>query len=243
MKEVSIEEIVETFDRRYYRKKMTNLCISFLIVLLGVTSLCYGLSLESTPTIFRFMTVDGTIFTTLGAIAFIGVNLVEILNHTELTNMFVYYIRLSAAVAESVILIVVMTSRLPFFSEHLQLANRYDTFAMHLLIPLLGISSFLINDSPIGKLTPKQRWNGTWFVTFYAVVILSLIVTKALPAHLIPYFFVDIWQTPWHMIAFAFFFVYGITYLMSWRLSEWNRKLSWLWFRNIAGKKPGDSGR
>ncbi len=112
------DRIQEAFDRRYRVKKATNLTVSAVIALLGVTSFLYGLRLEPMPTIFRWMTVDGTLFTTFGAIVYIAVNLVELLRKTELTRMSAYYIRLSSAVAESVILSVVLVSQLPFFPEH-----------------------------------------------------------------------------------------------------------------------------
>ena len=101
------DDVLHAFDRRYRRKKLTNLCISVLIAALGVSSFLYGIRLESIRTIFRWMTVDGTVFTTLGALAFIVINLVEIWRNTEMTRKLVYYIRLSSAVAESVIFIVV----------------------------------------------------------------------------------------------------------------------------------------
>ena len=112
------DRIQEAFDRRYRVKKATNLTVSAVIALLGVTSFLYGLRLEPMPTIFRWMTVDGTLFTTFGAIVYIAVNLVELLRKTELTRVSAYYIRLSSAVAESVILSVVLVSQLPFFPEH-----------------------------------------------------------------------------------------------------------------------------
>ena len=151
-----------------------------------------------------------------------------------MTRTSVYFIRLSAAVAEAVIFIVVLFSQLPIFSEHLPINDRYDSFVMHVLIPVLGVTSFLINDSPIGKLTRIQRWRGTWFVTFYAVNILALIASERLPAELIPYFFLDYRNVHWSIVAFAAVFVYTVGYLMSWRISEWNRRLSWLWFKNIV---------
>ena len=125
-------------------------------------------------------------------------------------------------------------SQLPFFPGHLPIFDRYDSFVMHVLIPLLGIGSFLINDSPIGRLTPKQRWQGTWFVSYYAVNILILIGTGLLPAELIPYPFLNYRENGWGVFFAAFVFVYGCGYLMGWALSEWNRKLSWLWFKDIA---------
>ena len=225
--------VFEAFEHRYRQKKTINICISGLIAILGITSFLYGIRLESIPTIFRWMTVDGTIFTTLGAIAFIAINIVEVSKNTEMTRTTVYYIRLSSAVAESVIMIVVLFSQLPFAMEHLPMFDRYDSFVMHVLVPLLGISSFLMNDSPIGKLSATQRLHGTWFVSFYAVIVVPLIATGAIPTDMIPYFFLDFRHYAW-ATAIAFVFIYGCAYLMGWYLSEKNRKLSWLWFKGIA---------
>ena len=194
------DELQAAFDRRCRQKKTTNITISVMIVVLGVSSFLFGLRLEPMPTIFRWMTVDGTVFTTVGAFLFI----------------------------------VVMFSQLPFFAEHLPIFDRYDSFVMHVLIPILGVESFLINDSPVGKLSPAKRWHGTWFVTVYAVVILALIEIGRLPSEMIPYFFLDYRQNGWGIFLLAFAFVYGSAYLMAWRLSEWNRRLSWRWFKGIT---------
>lgn len=233
-KNVDVDAILSEMDERVLEKKLTNVCISILILILGVSSFTYGLTLEPSITIFRFMTVDGTLFTTLGALVFIIVNLLEVWWKTEITSPVIYYIRLSSAVAEMVIFIVVMFSQLPVFEEHIPVVDRYDSFVMHVLIPVLGVSSFVLNDSPIGKLTPLKRWNGTWFVSCYAVVIFCLIGRGILPQELIPYFFLDVQSNPWSTTAFAFVFIYGVAYLMAWALSELNRKLSWLWFWNVT---------
>ncbi len=231
------DEIQAAFDRQYRKKKLANLIISALIAVLGVTSFLYGLRLESIRTIFRWLTVDGTVFTTVSAILCIAVNLVEALRNTELTRRTVYYLRLSSAVAESVIFVVVLFSQLPFFPEHLPVLDRYDSFVMHVLVPLLCVESFLINDPPIGKLRPKQRWWGTWFVTYYAVNILTLIVAGWLPPELIPYPFLNYKENGWGVFLAAFVFVYGCGYLTAWGISEGNRKLSWLWFKGVARVK------
>ena len=228
------DSVWEAFEHRYVYKKITNIAISAIIVILGVSSFCFGWQIEPSITIFRYMTVDGTMFTTAGAAVFIIANMVELLRHTELTWPSVYYIRLSAAVAESVIVIVVVFSQLPFFSEHLPVTDRYDSFVMHVLVPVLGITSFLVNDPPIGKLTSAQLWRGTWFVTVYAAIILSFIGSERLPSELIPYFFLDFRNNHWSVLVCAFVFVYASAYLMAGRLSEWNRRLSWLWFKDIA---------
>lgn len=232
-----IDRIIRIFNDRYRKKKLTNLGISAVIAILGITSFIYGLHLEPSVTIFRFMTVDGTIFTTIGALLYIIVNLVEIVKLTELTNIFVYYLRLSSAVAETVILIVVLFSQLPVFSQHLPVFDRYDSFIMHAVIPVSAVASFLLNDSPIGRLSARRRWHGTWFITFYAIIIFRLIGTGKLARELIPYFFLDIKNNPWYITVIAFVFIYGAAYLMSWCLSEGNRILSWVWFHNLTRGK------
>lgn len=231
---MQITDYLAAFSRRYQRKKMTNLAVSALIAFLGISSFLYGLQLEPIPTIFRWMTVDGTLFTTFGAVFFIVVNIVEMVRKTELTRVSVYYIRLSSAVAESVIISVVLVSQFSFFPEHLPLFDRYDSFVMHVLVPLLGILSFMINDSPIGRLRPLSYWRGTWFVTCYGVVILSLIGTGRLPSESIPYPFLNYKDNGWLMFFLAFVFIYSCGYLMARGISNGNRRLSWLWFAGIT---------
>ena len=235
------DAVQAALERQYVKKKRANLTISMLIVVLGFTSFLFGLTLEPMPTIFRWLTVDGTLFTTVSALVCTIVNLVEVLRNTEMTRLSAYYLRLSSAVAESVIFIVVLFSQLPIFPEHLPIFDRYDSLVMHLLIPLLGIESFVINDPPIGRLRPMQRWQGTWFVSYYAVNMVILIGTGMLPPELIPYFFLNFRDNGWGVFLAAFVFVYGCGYLMAWGISEANRRLSWLWFRNIA--RTGAEGR
>lgn len=230
----TLENLLKKFKKRYRRKKYTNLIVSFLIVIFGFSSFIYGLQFEPHITVFRFMTVDGTLFTTLGSLIYILVNIIEVRNNTELTSISVYYIRLSSAVAEMVIFLVVIFSHLPFFSESIPVMERYDLFIMHAVIPPLTMVSFAINDSPIGKLKPLNRWHGTWFITIYAVIILTFVVTGILETALIPYFFLDVIHNPLWLSAVAFIFIYGAAYLMAWFLSELNRRLSWLWFKNFA---------
>lgn len=227
------DSYIENFNRRYWNKKYTNLVISAVIVLLGISSFIFGLHLEPRVTIFRFMTVDGTLFSTFGALIYIIVNIFEIRHNTELTRISVYYIRLSSAVAEMVICMVAFLSHLPFFSRSIPIIDRYDSFIMHAIVPVLTVVSFVLNDSPIGRLNILERLHGTWFVTFYAVVILTLIGTGRIEGKLIPYFFLDIKNNPAWISILSFMIIYGIGYLMGWFLSETNRKLSWLWFKGF----------
>ena len=183
-RDIDIERVEKALDRSLIRKNTANICVSAVILLLGVTSFLYGLTLEPSVTIFRFLTVDGTLFTTCGALACIIINLVEIFRREDIVFTATYYIRLSMAVAESVIFIVVVFSQLPVFAQHLPMFDRYDSFVMHVVIPILGVASFLFNDSPIGKLSPEKCLLGASYVSVYAVIIVTLISTERLPVFL-----------------------------------------------------------
>ena len=222
------------FNRRYRLKKKTNLRICLLIIFLGVSSLIYMVRTDSEGILmFRWMTVDGTIFTTVMSVFYVAVNLVEILRDTELTSKAAYYARLSSAVTEGLILIIVLLSQLPVFTEHMHIL-RYDMFNMHILMPILTICSFAANDAPIGKTSALKKFHGTWFVSVYAVVIVLLISTEVIDAAHIPYFFLDVKNMTWYMIIGVLIIIYGIGYLLSVLFSFLNRKLSWIWFKNIA---------
>ena len=231
-----IEQIERLFKHRYQIKKTVNLLISIVIVVLGITSVVFIWNYDRDGLLtFRWMTVDGTIFTTVIALFYVAVSILELMRYTELTNLNVYFMRLASAVAESLIMVVVLLSQLPISPEHMHLF-RYDMFNMHLLIPVLTVLSFILNDSPIGELTFWQKLHGTWFVTLYAAVILTLIATGILPHEQIPYFFLDVANIPVLMTIICFVFIYALGYLLSHCLSKWNRRLSWLWFRGVASK-------
>ena len=229
-----IERIERRFRQRYEIKKLVNLLISLVIVLSGSLSVAYIWRYDGDGLLtFRWMTVDGTIFTTAIALFYVAVNLQEMARYEELTSRLVYFTRLASAVAESLILVVVLLSQLPISPEHMHIF-RFDMFQMHILIPLLTILSFILNDSPIGKLSVWQKLQGTWFITLYAAVILTLILTGVIPAEQIPYFFLDVAHMPAAAFLGCFVFIYALGLLLSHLLSGWNRKLSWLWFWRVT---------
>ena len=233
-----IERIEQLFKRRYRIKKLVNLLISIVIVILGVLSVIYIWKFDREGVLtFRWMTVDGTIFTTVIAMIFAVVSILEIMHYTELTRITVYYMRLASAVAESLIMVVVLLSQVPFSPEHMHIF-RFDMFNMHLLIPVLTVLSFILNDSPIGKLNFRQKLRGTWFVTLYAAVILTLIVSGVISAGQIPYFFLDVFHMPILVFCGCFAFTYFLGFMLSHFISTWNRKLSWLWFKDVAKGLP-----
>lgn len=236
MTEVNFEALEKDYLGRFRKKKRVNISVCSLIFILGVLSVIFIFKFDKEGIMtFRWLTVDGTIFTTVGALIYIVVNLIEMYGKTEVTYISAYYVRLSCAVAEALIMTVVLMSQLPIFEEHMHIF-RFDMFNMHILIPVLTISSFVLNDAPIGKIKPFYRLRGTWFVTFYSVVIITLILTDTITGSMIPYFFLDFDNMSASLILITFVVIYGSAYLLSWGISELNRKLSWRWFKNVIRK-------
>ena len=229
-----LEKLQAHFDRRYREKKILNLFVGGVIIVMCVFALIYMANIDREGILMlRWMTVDGTLFTLILTVFFFVVNIVELRRNTELTRRAVYFTRLSSAVAESVILIVVLISQLPIFPMHMHIA-RPDMFCMHIAIPILMIASFTMNDSPLGRLSRKETLYGTSYVTFYAVIVLSLIGSGVIKREQIPYGFMDIeaMSIPVIIATIAAFYVMG--YALSSGLSKMNRKLYWRWFRPRA---------
>ena len=218
---------LEIFNAKYRKKKITNLILSLIIVLLGIFALYYIFVFEDGGLkTFRWLTVDGTIFATFLTAIAVVVNIVEFKKYTELTKTFVYLIRLSSVVTEGIIFIVVMISQLPCFTDHMHL-TRPDMFLMHVLIPILTTISFIYNDSPIGKFRLRWVFAGNAYAFTYAVTVVTLIALGVITQDKIPYFFLDIRQTgiPTVLLcATAIFFIgMGLCYV----LVELNRKVYW----------------
>lgn len=226
-----LEKLEKNFDRRYRKKKVLNLIVGTLIIAMCVFALIRMAGIDREGLLMlRWMTVDGTLFTLMLTIFFFIVNIVELRRNTEMTRRAIYFTRLSSAVAESMIFITVLISQLPVFPMHLHL-TRPDMFCMHIAIPILVIVSFTMNDSPLGKLTRIETFYGTSYVTFYAVIILSLIGSGVIKREDIPYGFLDIkaMSIPLIIATIAVFYVMG--YTLSSSLSKMNRKLYWTWFK------------
>ncbi len=228
-----IELIEKRFEQRYKTKKKLNSVICAVIALLGTTSIMFIFDYDNDGLYtFRWMTVDGTTFTTVIAYICLIVNIVEIRKYTELTSIAVYYMRLSSAVAEGLIITVVLLSQLPFSQDHMHIF-RYDMFNMHILIPLLTIVSFVTNDSPIGYIKPIKRFHGTWFITVYAVTIVAFILRGSIPDDMIPYDFLDIANMSLAEIAGVLLIIYTIGYSFSHMLYRLNKRLSFKMLRVI----------
>lgn len=231
-----LEKSLNNFDKRYRMKKITNLIFSIIIVCMGIFSFIFIWNYDKEEMLtFRWMTVDGTLFTTILTFMVIIANLYELIRKRELSRHFVYLVRLASAVAEGIILIVVLISQLPFFDEHMHLA-RIDMFFMHLCIPLLTILSFITNESPEKKLSIFDITVGTSFVIVYLLIIITMIQTGVLTGATIPYPFLD-FQSYGIIVPIGFFVIAYIgAAALAYYLSVWNRKVYWSWFRNVMRK-------
>lgn len=231
-----IELIEIGFRRRFKIKKLVNLIVCAVIAVLGITSFLYIWNYDGDGILtFRWMTVDGTVFSTVIAIVYCVASVLEMTKYTEITFNFVYYLRLASAVAEGLIIVVVLLSQLPFSPQHMHIL-RYDMFNMHIVIPILTVASFVFNDSPMGKLKARKILHGMWFVTLYAATVVMLIITKTIPEDMVPYAFMDVLNMPALAIILSAVFIYGLSFLLSFFFYRLNKKLSWIWFRKIASK-------
>ena len=231
------KKILADFDRRYRNKKLLNLIVSFAIIIMGITSFIYIWNVDKEGILtFRWMTVDGTLFTVAMTIFYAVVNIIEIRHKTELTRKAAYFARLSSSVAECTIIIVVLLSQLPIFEQHMHIF-RYDMYCMHIMIPLLTVVSFVMNDSPIEKLKIWQIPLGSLFVFIYASIIITLITTGIITKEQIPYFFLDFESNGTLFTIFGFIFIFGMEFALSCLLSYLNRKLYWLWFKKLGSTR------
>ena len=182
----SLNLIQVGMKRRNAQKKAINILVCLAIVILGITATIYKVRYEGGFwTCFREMTVCATVLTSLTSAALILLNLYEMKIGSEETFTSLYYWRLSSAVTEMIVLLIVLIGYLPFFSDH-PVIGRYDMINMHVIIPLLTIGSFVFTDSPIGKISPVRRLKGLYIIIVYTVAMLTLILTYVIPENKIP---------------------------------------------------------
>ena len=232
--EIPNDQITKEMLRRNRWRKSLNIVLCLILVFLGVTATIYKVRYEGGfITCFREMTVCSTVLTTLTSAGPILLNLYELRIGSEISQRGLYYFRLSSAVTEFIVLMIVLLGYLPLFTDH-PVIGRYDMLNMHVLIPLLTIGTFLFNDSAIGGLSAVKLLNGLRIITIYAVFILTLILTNVIPENKIPYSFLDVRNQPFWLPFLAFIVIYGTGYLLSWLFYKLNLKLSWLWYRGIV---------
>ena len=230
-----LDLVDERITERFRLKKKVNLLISVMIAILGVLTMYMSFFVEQGEAMCRYLTINGTIFTMAGSFVFIIANLYEYTTEKEITGAFVYYVRLSCAVTEAVIMLVVLLAWVMGDESGL---NKWDVVLMHVVIPVLTVFSFITNDAPIGIVPPLKRFYCTAFITVYCIFIAFLFGRGILPMDLIPYSYIDWRVVPvWQIVCYAVI-VYAIAYGIATILYWLNRKLSWLWFRNLTAEAP-----
>ena len=218
-------------DRRGRWNLRMNLLISSLLVFFGVSSLVVSALSKAEENFFlefRYMTVNGTVFTTLISLIIAIVCVTQMATGRQLRLRQLSYLRLCSAVTETIIGVVILLSLFPFVPDNPNILT-YDSFSMHVIIPLLSILSFLLNRSPVESIHPLLRLNCAWLITLYAAVVIALILGGLIPQEKIPYSFLEFNTRPIGYFIYFGCFIYSFTYVLSFLFTDLNRRISFYW--------------
>lgn len=232
MNAVSSAENIEYKVYRFKYKKQLNILISLTISILGFCSFFISVIRDMNWDFlsdFRFMTINGTVFTSIISLITAVISLAEIIKGEDIKLEKFYFLRLTSVVTESIIAIVILMSLFPFIPDKPNIL-KYDSFNMHVIIPLLTIVSFLIAEPPSDKIKPIMRFNGSALITIYSVIIVSLILWGVIPQSEIPYSFLEVNTRPLWYILLAGVIIYAGAYFLSWGYIELNKKISKSWY-------------
>ncbi len=232
MNAVSSAENIEYKVYRFKYKKQLNILISLTISVLGFCSFFISVIRDMNWDFlsdFRFMTINGTVFTSIISLITAVISLAEIIKGEDIKLEKFYFLRLTSVVTESIIAIVILMSLFPFIPDKPNIL-KYDSFNMHVIIPILTIVSFLIAEPPSDKIKPIMRFNGSALITIYSVIIVSLILWGVIPQKDIPYSFLEVNTRPLWYILLAGVIIYAGAYFLSWGYIELNKKISKSWY-------------
>ena len=232
MNAVSSAENIEYKVYRFKYKKQLNILISLTISVLGFCSFFISVVRDMNWDFlsdFRFMTINGTVFTSIISLITAVISLAEIIKGEDIKLEKFYFLRLTSVVTESIIAIVILMSLFPFIPDKPNIL-KYDSFNMHVIIPILTIVSFLIAEPPSEKIKPIMRFNGSALITIYSVIIVSLILWGVIPQSEIPYSFLEVNTRPLWYILLAGVIIFAGAYFLSWGYIELNKKISKSWY-------------
>ena len=232
MNAISSAENIEYKAYRFKYKKQLNILISLTISVLGFCSFFISVIRDMNWDFlsdFRFMTINGTVFTSIISLITAVISLAEIIKGEDIKLEKFYFLRLTSVVTESIIAIVILMSLFPFIPDKPNIL-KYDSFNMHVIIPILTIISFLIAEPPSNKIKPIMRLNGSALITIYSVIIVSLILWGVIPQSEIPYSFLEVNTRPLWYILLAGVIIYAGAYFLSWGYIELNKKISKSWY-------------
>jgi hypothetical protein len=232
MNAVSSAENIEYKVYRFKYKKQLNILISITISVLGFCSFFISVVRDMNWDFlsdFRFMTINGTVFTSIISLITAVISLAEIIKGEDIKLEKFYFLRLTSVVTESIIAIVILMSLFPFIPDKPDIL-KYDSFNMHVIIPILTIVSFLIAEPPSDKIKPIMRFNGSALITIYSVIIVSLILWGVIPQSEIPYSFLEVNTRPLWYILLAGVIIYAGAYFLSWGYIELNKRVAKSWY-------------
>ena len=232
MNAVSSAENIEYKVYRFKYKKQLNILISITISVLGFCSFFISVVRDMNWDFlsdFRFMTINGTVFTSIISLITAVISLAEIIKGEDIKLEKFYFLRLTSVVTESIIAIVILMSLFPFIPDKPNIL-KYDSFNMHVIIPILTIVSFLIAEPPSEKIKPIMRFNGSALITIYSVIIVSLILWGVIPQSEIPYSFLEVNTRPLWYILLAGVIIYAGAYFLSWGYIELNKRVAKSWY-------------
>lgn len=232
MNAIPSAENIEYKVYRFKYKKQLNILISLTISVLGFCSFFISVIRDMNWDFlsdFRFMTINGTVFTSIISLITAVISLAEIIKGEDIKLEKFYFLRLTSVVTESIIAIVILMSLFPFIPDKPNIL-KYDSFNMHVIIPILTIVSFLIAEPPSDKIKPVMRFNGSALITIYSVIIVSLILWGVIPQKDIPYSFLEVNTRPLWYILLAGVIIYAGAYFLSWGYIELNKKISKSWY-------------
>ena len=232
--QLNIDDFANRFRARYVFKKNVNALLCFFIFLCGTSGVLYSVFVYHNSLFdrLRFMTIWGTIFTSVVSLVFSIVAILEVKKYTEVTSKVVYFLRLSSATTEVVILAVVLLALTPFIPDVPDL-NSYTGIMMHLVVPITTVMSFIFNDSPIGKPKLIEPLIGTSYIAIYTTVMTILFGSGMIPSSKAPYSFLDFSSNSMRFKITCLIGVFVIGYIVSWILILLNMKFSWIWFTDL----------
>lgn len=232
MNAATTAENIEYINHRFKYKKQLNILIGFTISVLGLCSFFISVVRDMNWDFlsdFRFMTINGTVFTSIISLITAFISLAEIIKGEDIKLEKFYFLRLTSVVTESIIAFVILMSLFPFVPDKPDIL-KYDSFNMHVIIPALTIISFLIAEPPSEKIKPLMRLNGSALITIYAVIIISLILWGVIPQKDIPYSFLEVNTRPLWYVLLAGVIIYAGAYFLSWGYIELNKRVSKRWY-------------
>lgn len=242
-KRSDLDRVAAEFDRRYRIKKSVNAVFNLLIAVSGTFVFLYTIIVlkRSVLSRLKYMTFCSTLFTSAVSLFTFIVCILEAKRRTEVTKKAVYFLRLSAALTESIVLAVVLFGLTPLVPDKPDIRTMVGIMT-HLVIPPMTVLSFIYNEAPIGKLKPLEPFLGTWYITTYAAVMTVLFGTGIVPSELAPYSFLDFKHHSFIYPIMCLAGIYLVGYLVALLLSKLNMRCSWTWFRGLGRSRDVSNG-